>query len=57
MKEIKSCPISESKCEFKKVGMGCTKHLNPNECGTCIRFRKRQSKTSKKNVGHFRNFR
>mgnify|MGYP006874318040 CR=1 FL=1 len=53
MKEIKSCPINPSKCEFKKARMGCTKHINPNECSICTKFRKRQSKTSKRNVLHF----
>lgn len=56
MKQINNCPISESKCEFKKAGVGCTKHINPNECGTSIRFRKRQSKTSKKNIEHYQQY-
>lgn len=44
MKEIKSCPITESKCEFKKAGYGCTKHMNPNQCIRCTNFRKKKTK-------------
>ena len=49
MKEIKSCPISEAKCPFKR-NHKCKISINPNECPRCTTFRKHQRKSTLKRL-------
>ena len=57
MKQIKSCPITELKCKFKKAGYGCTKHMNPNQCTHCTNFRKKQSEHTIKELKKYNRYR
>ena len=56
MKEIKICPLSSNKCEFKQ-NHTCIKFDNPNLCNKCTSFRKRQRKTTLYNLKNYNVYR